>query len=489
MEILKKINWNKQEWKTIKEKIIELNRKIENSKEIESLLQGFSGGYIPSGPSGLITRGRDDVLPTGRNFYSLDPHRVPTPSAFEVGKRLAEKLIEKHLQEEGYYPENVAIYWQCTDIMSADGEGMGQIMYLLGVKPVWLSNGRVKGFEIIPLKELGRPRIDVTIRVSGITRDNFPMCIELIDSAVYTVAGLPEPVEMNFVRKHTLENMENNGGDFRSSTLRIFCSMPGTYQAGTQLAVYASAWKEEKDLAEVFLYWNGYAYGKGIWGESKHRELANALKTVDITYNKVVSDEYDLFGCCCYFGTHGGMTAAARHLSGKEVKTYYGDTRNPEHVEVRYLADEIRRVVRTKLLNPRWIEGMKRHGYKGAGDISKRIGRVYGWEATTKEVDDWIFDDITRTFIINEENRKFFEEHNPWALEEIARRLIEAMERGLWNPAEDVKDVLKTLYLEIEGWIEEKMGDIKGDFQGGSIDVVTAEEVEYWKNKMKEVIG
>ena len=489
MEILKKIDWSKPEWKAIKEKILELNRKIENSREIESLLNGFSGGYIPPGPSGLITRGRDDVLPTGRNFYSLDPYRVPTPSAFEVGKKLAEKLVEKYLQEEGRYPENVAIYWQCTDIMWADGEGMGQIMYLLGVKPVWLSNGRVKGFEIIPLQELGRPRIDVSIRVSGITRDNFPMCIELIDSAVQAVAGLSEPVEMNFVRKHTLEIMKNNVGDFRSATLRIFCSMPGTYQAGTQLAVYASAWKEEKDLAEVFLYWNGYAYGKGIWGEARHKEFANILKTVDITYNKVVSDEYDLFGCCCYFGTHGGMTTAARYLSGKKVKAYYGDTRNPEHVEVRDLADEIRRVVRTKLLNPRWIEGMKRHGYKGAGDISKRIGRIYGWQATTKEVDDWIIDEIARKFVMDAENRKFFEEHNPWALEEIARRLIEAMERGLWNPSEDVKDALKSIYLEIEGWIEERMGDVKGDFQGGSIDVITAEEVEYWKNKMKEVIG
>jgi len=276
-----------------------------------------------------------------------------------------------------------------------------------------------------------------------------------------------------------LRAMEEKGLWMRSSW---------TYQAGTQLAVYASAWKEEKDLAEVFLYWNGYAYGKGIWGEAKHKEFAESLKSVDVTYNKVVSDEYDLFGCCCYFGTHGGMTAAARYLSGKPVKTYYGDTRDPNHVEVRDLADEIRRVVRTKLLNPKWIEGMKRHGYKGAGDISKRIGRVYGWEATTQEVDDWIFDDIARTFLMNEENKEFFKENNPWALEEIARRLIEAWERGLWNPAEDVKDSLKKIYLEIEGWLEENMGDIRGDFQGGSIDVVTAEEITYWKAKMEEVL-
>ena len=215
--------------------------------------------------------------------------------------------------------------------------------------------------------------------------------------------------------------------------------------------------------------------------------MAGSLKTVDVTYNKVVSDEYDLFGCCCYFGIHGGMTAAARTISGKEVKTYYGDTREPEHVEVRDMADEVRRVVRTKLLNPKWITGMKRHGYKGAGDISKRVGRVYGWEATTREVDDWIFNDITKTFVLNEENRKFFEENNPWALEEIGRRLLEAESRGLWDADPQVLEGLKEQYLEIEGWIEEKMGDVEGDFQGGSVDILTSEDVENWGVMMKEV--
>ncbi|MBC7335893.1 MAG: cobaltochelatase subunit CobN, partial [Clostridia bacterium] len=300
---------------------------------------------------------------------------------------------------------------------------------------------------------------------------------------------LDEPPEQNYVRKHTLEQLggQNDPQAWRNATLRIFASKPGTYQAGVNLAVYASAWKEESDLADIFVYWNGYAYGKGVFGKEAFRQLQASLKTVDITYNKVVTDEYDLFGCCCYFGTHGGMTAAARVASGKEVRTYYGDTREPEHVEVRTLADEIRRVVRTKLLNPKWIEGQKRHGYKGAGDISKRIGRVYGWEATTQEVDDWIFDDITRTFVLNEENRRFFQEHNPWALEEIARRLLEAAQRGLWNADLEVLEGLKEAYLEIEGWLEEKMGDVKGEFQGGAIDILTAEEVADWGAKMREI--
>ncbi len=485
------INWSDPIWKQIKERIISINKRIDESDEISALLCGISAKYIAPGPSGLITRGREDILPTGRNFYSLDPYSIPTKFAWQTGKKLSNALISKHIREEGRYPENVAIYWMCADLMWSDGEGMAQIMHLIGVKPIWLKNGRINGFKVIPLEELGRPRIDVTIRVSGITRDNFPNCIELIDEAIQKIASLDEPISMNFVKKHTVEqmkHMDNRENSFRRATFRIFSSMPGVYQAGTQLAVYASAWKEEKDLAEVFLYWNGYAYGKGVFGETSHKEFAGILKSVDVTYNKVVSDEHDLFGCCCYFGTHGGITAAARHFSGKDVKAYYGDTREGEYVEVRGLADEIRRVVRTKLLNPRWIEGMKRHGYKGASDISKRIGRVYGWEATTQEVDDCIFDDIARTFIINKENRHFFRDNNPWALEEIARRLIEAMERGLWNPAPDVKEKLKTIYLEIEGWLEEGMGDVKGNFQGGSIDIYTKDEIEFWKKKVDDLL-
>lgn len=485
------IDWDSLAWTKIKEKILEINRRIDESTEIEALLSGFNGEYILPGPSGLITRGRDDVLPTGRNFYSLDPQRIPTKAAWKVGRKLATAVIEKHLKEDDRYPENIAFYWMCTDIMWADGEGMAQMMYLLGVEPVWLPNGRVRGLKVIPLKELGRPRIDVTVKVSGITRDNFPNCIELIDEAVQAVAALDEPIEMNYVRKHTLAQINGNMTSkeiWRDATLRIFSSKPGTYKAGPELAVYASAWKTEKDLSDIFVYWNGYAYGKGIFGTEKHKQLTENLKTVDVTYNKVVTDEYDLFGCCCYFGNHGGMAAAAKTHSGKAVRNYYGDTREPEHVEVRDLSDEIRRVVRTKLLNPKWIEGMKRHGYKGAGDISKRIGRVYGWEATTQEVDDWIFDDIARTFMMNEENRKFFEENNPWALEEIARRLIEAIERNLWEPSPDVKEALKEIYLEIEGWIEERMGDIRGEFQGGSIDIITKDEVESWKKKMEDIL-
>ncbi|HSW63441.1 MAG TPA: cobaltochelatase subunit CobN [Dissulfurispiraceae bacterium] len=477
----------------LQQAINDIIRNVQRTDEVGSLLNGFNGGYIEPGPSGLITRGRPDILPTGRNFYSLDPNRIPTPSAWEIGKMLAQKTLDKYSDEEGRYPETIAFYWQCTDIMWSDGEGMAQMMYLLGARPLWSGNGRLKGFEVIPLAELGRPRIDVAIRVSGITRDNFPSAIDVVDEVVQRVAMLDEPLDQNYVRQHTLERLNGESPDdaeaVRAATYRLFASMPGTYQAGTQLAVYASAWKTEKDLSDVFLFWNGFAYGKNVFGVPAHKSLQENLKTVDVTFNKTVTDEYDLTGCCCYFGTHGGMINAARVLSGKEIKNYYGDTREQDRVSVRTLTEEMRRITRGKILNPKWIDGMKEHGYKGAGEISKRVGRVYGWQATAKAVDDSVFEDITRTFMMNEENRKFFQENNPWALEEIARRLIEAVERNLWNPSPDVREALRELYVEIEGWIEERTGDIKGEFQGGAIDIISKDEVEGWKKRMKEVLG
>jgi cobaltochelatase CobN len=253
------------------------------------------------------------------------------------------------------------------------------------------------------------------------------------------------------------------------------------------LAVLASAWKDEKDLADIFVAVNGYAYGREVTGRAAQEQLAANLSTVSVTFNKVQSDEYDLLGCCCYFGAHGGMTAAARHYSGGEVKPYYGDTREPENVGVRDLADELRRVVRTKLLNPKWIEGMKEHGYKGASDIMKRVTRVYGWEASTQEVDDWIFDDIAVTFVNNDEMRQFFEENNPHALEEIARRLLEAEQRGLWNADEEVLDELKRNYLEIESWMEDQISG--GEYQGGDVDVVTAQDIPGWNDSMKDLMA
>jgi cobaltochelatase CobN len=470
----------------LRERILDINRRIDESDETGALLHGMAGRYIPAGPSGQITRGHEDVLPTGRNFYSLDPYRVPTRSAWRVGQRLADALIAKHEKEEGCVPENVAFYWMAGDIMASDGEMFAEMLWLIGARPVWQKNGQVRSFEVLPLRKLGHPRIDITVRTTGILRDNFSNCYELLDDAVQAVAALDEPPEKNFVRRHMQAAMAEDGVAFRDATLRIFSSRPGTYASGVNLAVLASAWKTQKDLADIFVSWNGYAYGRDVRGKDAHEQLATSLSSVSVTFNKVQSDEQDLLGCCCYFGTHGGLTEAARQYSHNTVKPYYGDTREPGHVEVRDLSDELRRVVRTKLLNPKWIEGMKEHGYKGASDIMKRVTRVYGWSASTEEVDDWIFDDIATTFVNNDEMRKFFEKNNPYALEEISRRLLEAHERQLWDADPKVLGDLKKNYLEIESWMEDLTGE--GEYQGGNVDIVAPQDDPAWGGAVSDLL-
>lgn len=461
--------------------------------EIANLIRGFNSEYIEAGASGALTRGKIDVLPTGRNFYSVDPMKIPTQAAWRIGVKLADALLESYLKEEGKYPENIGFVLWSVDIFRADGEEISQILYTMGARPVWGENGTVRSVEVIPLNELNRPRIDSTVRISAIVRDTCPNIMELIDEAAQKIAALDEPVEMNYVKKHTMEKMERLLEQYdektakRKATYRVFGSKPGTYGTGVNLAVFASAWKEEKDLGDIFIDWSGYAYGKEAFGEANHAEFADLLKTVEVTYRAHESDENDIFDCCCFFGFQGGFTVAAKAVSGKDVKVYHGDTRDPDRPAIRDMKEEIERIVRTRLLNPKWIEGKKKHGYKGAGDISKRVDHVYGWSATTKLVANWIYDEITRTFVTDEKMREWFKENNPYALEEMTRRLIEAAERELWEPDEEMLKKLKESYLDLEGLMEEKLGVIEGEYQGGEITVLAKEDVEAWDAKVKGV--
>jgi cobaltochelatase CobN len=478
--------------------VLDIDQRLTSSTEIESLLSAANGGHVPAGPSGYLSRGRYDILPTGRNFYNVDPSRIPTRAAWRVGIRLAEALLDRYQKDEGCYPETVGMVWLASDIMRADGEQMGQMLHLLGLRPRWKGNGQIDGVEIIPPAILGRPRIDLNIRVSGITRDCFPDSVKYIDQAVQTVAMLEESLEKNFVRRHIVlqaraqQTSLNDPEEFRKLSFRIFCAQPGVYKAGVNLAVYASAWKTENDLSDIYLFWNGYAYGGGSGGASygvrAHRELIENLRRVEVTFDKHISDEGDFLNCCGYFSNYGGMSVAAKTLSGKKPRTYYGDTRDPAQVGVTDFADEMRRVVRAKLLNPKYIEGMREHGYKGAGDLSKRIVRVYGFAATTGEVDGWVFDEIAETFVLNEEMREWFRKVNPWALEEIGRRLLEAQRREIWNPDEELLERLKDAYLEVEGSIEDTMNDVTGEFQGGSVDIMTADDVGHWQAEMGKIL-
>ena len=426
-------------------------------EEIGNLLRGLQGGYVPAGPSGSPTRGLTNVLPTGRNFYSVDPKALPSRLSWEVGQDLAENLLERHLEEEGRFPETVGIVVWGTAAMRTQGDDVAEILALLGVRLIWNEESlRVTGLEATSLEELGRPRVDVTVRISGFFRDAFPNLISLIDEAVRTVAVLDEPDEMNFVKKHA--RVEKAGGaDERRATTRIFGSKPGAYGAGLLPLVDARNWRTDEDLAEVYAVWGGYAYGKGLGGVEAREAMEANLRRTEVAVKNVDNREHDLFDSDDYFQYHGGMIAAVRALTGRDPKAYIGDSADPARVKTRDLSEEARRVFRSRVANPKWIFAMQRHGYKGAFELSATVDYLFGYDATAGVVEDWMYKDVTRKYVLDGSVREFMQESNPWALRAISERLLEAAERGLWaDPNPEDLEGLRQVYLENEGILEER---------------------------------
>lgn len=430
----------------ILEKFNEVKRRILAIAEIPNLLNFLDASYIEPGPSGDITRGRLNAVPTGKNFYAVDLMSIPTKSAWEVGKKLAAQLL-KRFEDEGKLPETVAFVEWFTDVTNTDGEQLAEILFLLGVKPIW-DGDRVAGLSVIPLEDLGRPRIDVVVRIGGLFRDTCSPLIELIDEAISIVRSLNEPAELNFVRKHFLEN---------SIEYRIFGDAPGAYGAGVNHAINSSVWKSEEELAEIFISWGCYAYGKKTYGIKAEDALRYCLKLTDVVVRNQHTDEWDIFDDDCPYAYHGGLKLAAEKASGRKVKALISDTRNPESPKVVDVSEEVDRVVRKTLFNPEWIEGMRKHEYKGASDLMKKIVNLFGWAATAHVVENWIFQKIAETYVFNKGNREWLEAENVYALEEIIRRLCEAYDRGLWNAPKEFVQKLKQEYLRVEGLIEDRM--------------------------------
>ncbi len=439
---------------------------MRTSDEIGNLLRGLDGRFVPPGPSGAPTRGMANVLPTGRNFYSVDPKTLPSPVAWTVGTDLGDALLEKYLQEEGAYPEMVGVVVWGTSAMRTHGDDIAQIMYLLGVRPVWQAESRrVTGLEVIPLEELGRPRIDVTIRISGFFRDAFPNLIYLLDEAVRTVAGLEEPPGQNFVVKHLQEDQaqrdsapdgESTEDEFGSTSLyRIFGSKPGTYGAGILAALDERNWESVHDLAEVYTAWGGYAYTQQDFGVSARPQFRQRFSQIVVAAKNQDNREHDVFDSDDYMQYHGGMIATVRSLTGRNPRQFFGDSSDPSRSRVRDLQDEARRVFRSRVVNPKWVESMKRHGYKGAFELAATVDYMFGYDATAQVVEDWMYEDVTEEYILNEEMQQFFRQSNPWAMRGIIERLLEAIERGMWeNPPPDILDKLRELYLELETDLE-----------------------------------
>jgi cobaltochelatase CobN len=424
--------------------------------EIDAVLHALDGGYVPAGPSGSPTRGLVNVLPTGRNFYSVDPKAIPSRNSFQTGLALADSLLARHLADEGEYPRCVGLTVWGTSAMRTQGDDIAEVLALIGCRPVWDdASRRVTGVEIVPLAQLARPRIDVTLRISGFFRDAFPHVIALLDDAIAAVAALDEPPEANFLRAHAQADHARHG-DWRRATTRIFGSKPGAYGAGLLPLIDARNWRDDADLAEVYAVWGGFAYGRGLDGVNARPDMENAFRRIAVAAKNVDTREHDIADSDDYFQYHGGMVAMVRSLTGRNPAAYIGDSALPDAPKTRTLAEETRRVFRSRVVNPKWIGAMRRHGYKGAFELAATVDYLFGYDATAGVVPDWMYEQLAASYVFDEETQSFMRASNPWALRGITERLLEAASRGLWeSPDAKTLDRLRQVYLDMEGDLEE----------------------------------
>jgi cobaltochelatase CobN len=424
--------------------------------EIDAVLHALDGGYVPAGPSGSPTRGLVNVLPTGRNFYSVDPKAIPSRNSFQTGLALADSLLARHLADEGEYPRCVGLTVWGTSAMRTQGDDIAEVLALIGCRPRWDDGSRrVTGFAIVPLAELGRPRIDVTLRISGFFRDAFPHVIALLDDAIGAVAALDEPPESNYLRAHALADNAQHG-DWRRATTRIFGSKPGAYGAGLLPLIDARNWRDDGDLAEVYAVWGGFAYGRGLDGANARPDMESAFRRIAVAAKNVDTREHDIADSDDYFQYHGGMVAMVRSLTGRNPAAYIGDSAIPDAPKTRTLAEETRRVFRSRVVNPRWIAAMRRHGYKGAFELAATVDYLFGYDATAGVVPDWMYEQLAASYVFDEQTQSFMRQSNPWALRGITERLLEAASRGLWeSPDAKTLDQLRQVYLDMEGDLED----------------------------------
>ncbi|TXI42360.1 MAG: cobaltochelatase subunit CobN [Mycobacterium sp.] len=425
------------------------------AREIDQVLRALEGRFIAAGPSGSPLRGLVNVLPTGRNFYSVDPKAVPSRLAWETGVAMADSLLTRYRTDHGDWPRSVGLSVWGTSAMRTSGDDIAEVLALLGVRPVWDdASRRVVDLEAIRLDELGRPRIDVTVRISGFFRDAFPHVVTMLDDAVRLVAGLDEPVEQNYVRAHAQADLAEHG-DERRSTTRIFGSKPGTYGAGLLQLIDSRNWRDDADLAEVYTAWGGFAYGRGLDGRPAAEDMSMQYRRIMVAAKNTDCREHDIADSDDYFQYHGGMVATVRALTGQAPVAYIGDNTRPEAVRTRTLSEETARVFRSRVVNPRWMAAMRRHGYKGAFEMAATVDYLFGYDATAGVLADWMYEQLTEKYVLDQENRKFLDESNPWALHGMAERLLEAVGRGMWaEPDPATLAGLRRVLLETEGDLE-----------------------------------
>jgi cobaltochelatase CobN len=435
----------------------------QTNQEITNLLKALDGQYVPSGASGAPTRGRPEVLPTGRNFYSVDIRAIPTETAWQIGQKAAEAVIERYTQENGEYPKTLAISIWGTSTMRTGGDDVAQVMALMGVRPIWDSlSRRVIDFEIFSPSVLGRPRVDVTVRVSGFFRDSFPNLLHLLNKVTQAVANLQEEPEINPLSAQVkIENqfwqqqgLEPEVAQQRAS-YRIFGSKPGAYGAGLQGLIEAQNWQDDNDLARAYLNWSSYAYDANSKANSVPEVFAQRLKQLQIVLHNQDNREHDLLDSDDYYQFQGGLTAAVRSLTNKNPEIYFGDNSLSVNPRVRKLTEEIARVYRSRVINPKWIEGVMRHGYKGAFEMAATVDYLFAYSATTRCVPDYMYQGVAEAYLVDAKVQQFIQAKNPWALRDMAERLLEANQRGLWeNPNQEILEELRTIVHLAEGIIE-----------------------------------
>jgi cobaltochelatase CobN len=454
-----------------------LQRLRRTPDEIAHVIRALDGRFVPPGPSGAPTRGRCDVLPTGRNFFSLDVRGVPTPTAWEVGRAAAAALLERHRERTGGYPESVAMVAWGTSNMRTGGDDIAEVLALLGVRPRWDGpGGRVVGLDAVPLAELGRPRIDVTLRISGLFRDAFPHLVRLVNDAVALVCGLDEPLDRNFVKANAVRDAARlthaTGGEMpeaeaeRLARLRVFGSKPGAYGAGLLPLIDGRNWQTTDDITEVYLTWGSYAYTgtdaadahgePAIDGREERTAFRLRLASTDVVLQNQDNREHDIFDSDDYFQFHGGLVTAVTKLSGKPPEAYLGDTSRPESPAARTLREEALRVFRSRVVNPRWLAGVMRHGYKGAGEMAATVDYLFGYDATTNVVEDWMYERLAAAYLFDAAVSDWLRRVNPWAERAMTERLLEAADRGLWGAAPETLDRLRGLYEANEAGLESR---------------------------------
>lgn len=437
--------------------------KLEEAKqEISNVLVALDGHYIEPGPGGAVTGGRADILPSGRNFYGADERMLPTKMGYQLGVTLADQMITDFVKTEKHYPESIGIVLWAGSNTRSHGQCLGEFLNLLGVRPIWQGGGgRVVGLEVIPLDELKRPRIDVTARIGGLIRDMMPNALNWLDKAITIVAELDESEADNFIKKHIHEDVswlvsegETEEEAYIKARYRLFGDPPGAYGAGVGQVIENKNWESIDDLADVYLKWGGYCYGREASKHQDARLFRRRVSTMEVTIKNEDNRETHMLSSDDYNAYHGGLIATVRSVRGVAPKSYVGDSSDRNQIKSRDLKEEINRIVRGETLNPKFIQGMQQHGYKGASDLANVVAHSYAWDATSAVLDSWIYEGYANKYTLDSNIQSWMQEVNPWALSRIAETLLEAIQRGLWQAPKDMEDQLKELYLSMEGEIE-----------------------------------